>query len=1590
MLTGSGKLPSATAAGQPVAGDTTRKSQICNSCGVKKEAIFTCGGCLNISYCSKDCQKKDWNYHRPLCEAMQQHKQLYNTGSLGLGDSNDQGVYISHITPKEREKVSKLVGTKCIVTAFMNKVKVEALFDTGAQVSIISAQQLADYFPDTEIQDVKNLLSEGKDLELMTAKGSKLPYKGWVKIDFQLSQSDGGSIEVPMLVTDYKLEQPIIGYNVIEEVIREKGLTTDLEGIVSILLGSFHEKSHKDLMTLVNVINSSIEENTSIVKMFKRDVVVRKGETKRIPCRCDIGLVERQIPVLFEPDLDAHVPPGIEICQSLEMLKRENCSKVYVQVINNTAHDIALKGRTVLGTLQLVRSITPAEVQRKEIPVQQEVRQIETATSGQEQNDSADFAEELVPNVSLGELSEEQEITVKRMLYEERDIFCVSKDDIGCAEGLKLKINLADETPVAKHYVAVPRPLYTELKQYIEDLLNRGFIEKSRSPYSSCCVIVRKKDGSMRLCVDYRDLNNKTHADSHPIPRIQDTLDSLAGQKWFSTIDQGKAYHQGFMDPDSRPLTAFVTPWGLYEWVRIPMGLKNAPAEFQRFMENVLDDYRDQFCAPYLDDVIVYSASFQDHVEHVRLVLRRLKENGIKLKAEKCHLFKKEVVYLGRIVSEEGYRIDPENIQPILKLKDAMPKTVGEVRQLTGLLGYYRRYIENFSRIAKPIYDLLKSNSGTKKLPDNTARSRKQKKNTNQVSSKSPVVWQDQHKEALQSLISQLTNPPVMAYPDYSQPFVLHTDASQSGLGAVLYQRQSGKMRVIGFASRTLTPAEQKYHFHSGKLEFLALKWAVTEQFRDYLFYAKHFTVYTDNNPLTYVLTTAKLNATGYRWVAALADFSFTLKYRPGHANVDADFLSRMPTDIENLINECTEETTESDIQSTVNAISTYEKSDVGWVTAVSTNADAIRLMDAPSMGKYTPMPAENITKAQADDPIIAPVLKAKLTGERPFASERAGESNMTKLLMHEWNKLVIGKDQALYRKTNTRLQLVLPARYQRLVYKHLHEDMGHLGAERVIELARERFYWPHMASDIEHYVTKVCCCVKRKKPHLPPRAPAQSIETSQPFELISIDFVHLERSVGGYEYILTVIDHFTRYAQAYPTTNKSARTAAEKIFNDFILRFGFPARIHHDQGPEFENQLFHHLEQLTGIRRSRTTPYHPMGNAQCERFNQTLLSMLRTMAESQKSRWKEHVNKMCFAYNCTRNDSTGFSPFELLFGRKPRLPIDIIFGHTDLSTTKSYPEYVKHFKDAMKEAYKIAAEKAAISTAAGRDEYNKKVRTSDLKPGDRVLVKNVLEKGGPGKLRSFWEDKVYIVMNRKDPLNAVYEVRPESQPGRTRTLHRNLLLPCPFLPYEEKPDATKSKKALHKKDHHIREPDANQAEDLFSTEDQDELPSFSPEQLEQAEQYFMPPVHAEPMTRPAEVIEQPHSPDVEGNELNESQQDLQGSDHDMFGHVTVDIDDTHSGDGFAERLERPQRERRQPTRLAYYDFGRPFDNQQAVNTVHVQPAPFPIYTRVPGQTMFPGRAGLPSFHHLNGSFCGRFVRYPPYFVRPGPVIYSH
>ena len=399
-----------------------------------------------------------------------------------------------------------------------------------------------------------------------------------------------------------------------------------------------------------------------------------------------LGPIDSEIPVIFEPDENPDLPYGLVVSESLFSLKPGKSSVIKFQVKNITKHDIVLPKRTVLGRIQLVQSVTPLEVKSKESVVHREPIRNENVKSEVS-------LDEDIPNhikqINLDGLTDIQKQSALKLLCEEQSAFSKNDDDIGKVPNLKLNITLTDNIPVQKNYVAVPRPLYPEVKAYIEDLLNKNFICKSDSPYSSPVVCVRKKDQSLRLCVDFRALNQKTVPDRHPIPRIQETLDNLGGNAWFSVLDQGKAYHQGFVSESSQPLTAFITPWGLYEWKRIPFGLRNAPGAFQRFMENCLGDLRDEICIPYLDDVIVFSKTFDGHLENLRKVLHRLREHGVKLKPRKCNMFRKEVNFLGRIISPEGYKLDHDSIKPILHLQKSTPKTVGDVRRLLGLLGYY-------------------------------------------------------------------------------------------------------------------------------------------------------------------------------------------------------------------------------------------------------------------------------------------------------------------------------------------------------------------------------------------------------------------------------------------------------------------------------------------------------------------------------------------------------------------------------------------------------------------------------------------------------------------------------------------------------------------------------------------------------------------------------------------------------------------------------------------------------------------------------------------------------------------------------------
>ena len=336
-------------------------------------------------------------------------------------------------------------------------------------------------------------------------------------------------------------------------------------------------------------------------------------------------------------------------------------------------------------------------------------------------------------------------------------------------------------------------------------------------------------------------------------------------------------YWQVEVDEADKEKTAFtVDPLGFYECNRMPFGLCNAPATFQRLMENCFGDINMQSCLIYLDDIVVFSRTFEEHVERLSLVFERLAEAGLKLSPAKCRLFQGKIKYLGHIVYSKGIATDPEKIRCV---KDwPVPQTLEQLQSFLGFVGYYRRFIRDFSKISRPLYHMFKGSGCNKKKKHCKSKS-------------GPFQWQECHQTAFEKLVNMCCEAPILAYVDYTKPFTVHADASLDGLGAVLYQCQEVKDRVIAYASRGLSQSERNYPAH--KLEFLALKWAVTDKFHDYL-YGNSFTVKTDNNPLTYVLTSAKLDATGHRWVANLSEYNFDIIYRSGPSNRDADALSRI------------------------------------------------------------------------------------------------------------------------------------------------------------------------------------------------------------------------------------------------------------------------------------------------------------------------------------------------------------------------------------------------------------------------------------------------------------------------------------------------------------------------------------------------------------------------------------------------------------------------------------------------------------------------------------------------------------------------
>ena len=433
------------------------------------------------------------------------------------------------------------------------------------------------------------------------------------------------------------------------------------------------------------------------------------------------------------------------------------------------------------------------------------------------------------------------------LLKEYHDIFSLEKHDTGHTKAAKHKIVLKDPKtpPFRERFRRIPPPQLEEVRAHLKMMLDAGVIRPSNSPWCNAVVLVRKKDGSLHFCIDFRRLNSLTVKDSHPLPRICETLESLAGAAHYTTIDMNSGFWQVPMDDESKQYTAFTLgSMGLYKCECMPFGLCNAPPTFQRLMLNCLGELNLTYCLIYLDDVIIFSRTEEQHLERMHVVFDRLREHSLKLKPSKCEVFRTEINYLAHHISKEGVLPSKKNLEAIAQCPP--PDTYTKVKSFVGLVGHYRRFIKGFANIAAPLYDL-------------TSGENKDKKSEH-------LDLLPEVRKAFDRLKAACLQAPILAFPDFGKPFLLETDASGKGLGAVLSQKQSnGRYHLIAYASRIMTETEWRYH--SNKQEFLGLKWAITEQFHEYLSpYGKNrneFIVWTENNPTSSPLPIWMLPARG-------------------------------------------------------------------------------------------------------------------------------------------------------------------------------------------------------------------------------------------------------------------------------------------------------------------------------------------------------------------------------------------------------------------------------------------------------------------------------------------------------------------------------------------------------------------------------------------------------------------------------------------------------------------------------------------------------------------------------------------------------
>jgi len=905
-----------------------------------------------------------------------------------------------------------------------------------------------------------------------------------------------------------------------------------------------------------------------------------------------------------------------------------------------------------------------------------------------EKDDAANIRDikSLIEKVELGNsVTPEQRKQFQALLHEYADIFAPHKKRVSTAKRMpKIHIDTGNHPPINVRSYRRPPQDDDIIDAETADLLKSEVIRPSKSPWNSNIVLVKKADGTRRVCLDLRPLNAITKRDCYPLPRIDATIEALHKAKWFSTLDAQSGFWQLELDDSSAERTAFRTRTGQYEWCRLPFGAVNSPAAFQRWLDIVLNGYTHQFAQAYVDDVALYSATFEDHLRHTRLAFERFRYHGLQLKWEKCCFARESIRYLGHIITREGISPDPAKTEAVEEIE--APRTVRQVRRFLGAAGYYRSYIPNFATIAEPLTELTKAHAR--------------------------FTWGDAEQKAFDTLRTALVSKPVLAFPDQDKPYTLTTDASNVGIAAVLSQPdEHGNLRPVAYASKKLTDAERNYH--STEKEALAIVWAL-RAFRTYLLGAE-LTVETDCQAAVYIFNSKEPTGRIARWLVEVAEFSpLRIKHRKGSTNVVADALSRAPVEnswytkagqdfegptpqqpkliitdgktetiitLPHTINDPVqpaEEATQQHQQQVMPAIAAIEP--VAAIqqrtrrrrTDATDNANATTTTTGPTTTRTTTTKPEaehirEIRHAQESDTYTQRRLQYLKDGTLPPPTTTDCDDTEREAIKRETrdmyiiNGLLYIRSQARgMRKRDKRpMQLVVPQSMQEDVMRVAHESLvgGHMGLEKTVDKIRNEFYWPRMYSDVSHWVESCTVCQQRKSPTTINRGEPQSITASRPFELLAMDVLSLTPASNGACKVLVITDHWSRYAWTVPLADESQDTIARAFIDTIILQHGAPEKLLTDRGAPFLSTLNQNLYKMCGIKKLNTSPLHPQSNGKCERQNRTLCNILASYVSDRQNDWPAYLQAATAAYNHAIQASTHESPYYLMHLRDPIAP---------------------------------------------------------------------------------------------------------------------------------------------------------------------------------------------------------------------------------------------------------------------------------------------------------------------------------------------